>query len=80
MLFADDLVLVDKARDGVNAKLERQRETLESKRFKTSHTKTKYIECNFSGAKCQPIKKQYMHQMDVTEMRMLRWMSGKTRK
>ena len=28
---------------------------------------------------CWPIKKQHMHKMDVAEMRMLRWMYGKTR-
>ena len=32
------------------------------------------------GAECWPIKKEYMHKMDVAEMRMLRWMCGKTRK
>ena len=32
------------------------------------------------GAKCWPIKKQHMHEMDVGEMRILRWMCGKTRK
>ena len=32
------------------------------------------------GAKCWPIKKQHMHKMDVADMRMLRWMCGKTRK
>ena len=34
MLFADDMVLVDKSRDGVNAKLERWQKALESKGFK----------------------------------------------
>ena len=32
------------------------------------------------GAKCWPISKQYMHKMDVVEMRMLKWMCGKTNK
>ena len=34
MLFADDTVLVDESRDGVNAKLERWWEALGSKGFK----------------------------------------------
>uniref|UniRef100_A0A1U7X3Y0 Uncharacterized protein LOC104234874 n=1 Tax=Nicotiana sylvestris TaxID=4096 RepID=A0A1U7X3Y0_NICSY len=48
MLFADDIVLIDETRSGVNAGLEVWRQTLESKDFKLSRTKTKYLECNFS--------------------------------
>lgn len=48
MLFADDIVLVDESRDGVNAKLERWREALKSKGFKISRTKTEYMVCNSS--------------------------------
>ena len=32
------------------------------------------------GVECWPSKKQYMHKIDVIEMRMLRWMCGKSRK
>ncbi|XP_070034531.1 uncharacterized protein [Nicotiana tomentosiformis] len=49
MLFADDTVLIDEVRDSVNAQLEVWRQTLESKGFKLSWTKTKYLECKFSG-------------------------------
>ena len=49
MLFADDIVLVDESRDGMNAKLERWWKILESKRFKISRTKMEYMNCNFSG-------------------------------
>ena len=31
------------------------------------------------GAKCWPIKKQYIHKRDITKMRILRWMCGKAR-
>ena len=48
MLFADDVVLVDESRTGVNQKLELWRETLESKDFRLSRTKTKYMRCDFS--------------------------------
>ena len=34
MLFANDIVLVDKTRDGMNAKGERWQEALEAKDFK----------------------------------------------
>ncbi|XP_060210151.1 uncharacterized protein LOC132637024 [Lycium barbarum] len=47
MLFADDIV-IDESRSGVNAKLEVWRQTLESKGFKLSRTKTEYLECKFS--------------------------------
>ena len=48
MLFADDIILVDETRAGVNAKLELWRQTLESRGFRLSRTKTKYMECKFS--------------------------------
>ena len=32
------------------------------------------------GAECLPIKKQYMHKMDVAQIRMMMWMCGKTRR
>ncbi|XP_070055460.1 uncharacterized protein [Nicotiana tomentosiformis] len=48
-LFADDIVLIDEARCGVKEMLEVWRWTLESKGFKLSRTKIKYVECKFSG-------------------------------
>jgi hypothetical protein len=48
MLFADDVVLVDETRAGVNRKLELWRHTLESKGFRLSRTKTEYMRCDFS--------------------------------
>ena len=48
MLFADDIVLVDKTRAGVNAKLEVWRQTLESRGFRLSRAKTEYMECKFN--------------------------------
>ena len=53
MLFADDVVLVDKTRVGVNRKLELWRQTLESKGFRLSRTKTEYMWCDFSGVRCE---------------------------
>jgi Reverse transcriptase (RNA-dependent DNA polymerase) len=49
MLFADDVVLIDESRIGVNQKLELWRQTLESKGFRLSRTKTEYLRCQFSG-------------------------------
>jgi Reverse transcriptase (RNA-dependent DNA polymerase) len=51
MLFADDIVLIDETREGVNAKLELWRSTLESKGFRVSRSKTEYMECEFSDAR-----------------------------
>ncbi|KAG2618649.1 hypothetical protein PVAP13_3NG079717 [Panicum virgatum] len=47
MLFADDVVLVDESRAGVNRKLELWWQTLESKDFRLSRTKTEYMRCDF---------------------------------
>ncbi|OIT40319.1 exocyst complex component sec6 [Nicotiana attenuata] len=49
MLFADDIVLLDETRVGVNERLEVWRKTLESKGFKLSRAKTEYLECKFSA-------------------------------
>ena len=47
MLFADDVVLVDESRTGVNQKLELWRKTLESKGFRLDRTKTEYMRYDF---------------------------------
>ena len=48
MLFAEDVVLIDDSRIGVDRQLELWRQTLESKGFRLSRTKTEYIKCKFS--------------------------------
>ncbi|XP_070015855.1 uncharacterized protein [Nicotiana sylvestris] len=48
MLFADDIVLIDESRAGVNERLEVWRQALESKGFKLNRMKTEYMECKFS--------------------------------
>jgi hypothetical protein len=48
MLFADDVVLIDESRIGVDQKLELWRHTLKLKGFRLNRTKTKYIKCQFS--------------------------------
>ncbi|XP_060200776.1 uncharacterized protein LOC132629048 [Lycium barbarum] len=88
MLFVDDIVLIDESRSGVNARLEVWRQTLESKDFKLSKTKTEYLECKFSDVSqvededvqldTQPVKKAHDQKMKVAKMRMLRWMCGHT--
>jgi hypothetical protein len=47
--FADDVVLVDESRTGVDQKLELWKQTLEAKGFKLSRSKTEYMKCNFSA-------------------------------
>nr|XP_016481884.1 PREDICTED: uncharacterized protein LOC107802819 [Nicotiana tabacum] len=49
MLFADDIVLIDESRVGVNERLELWIQALESKGFKLSRMKTEYLECKFSA-------------------------------
>ena len=53
MLFADDVVLIDESRIGVDRKLELWRQTLESKGFRLSRTKTEYMRCEFSGVRSE---------------------------
>ena len=50
MLVADDIILVDETRAGINAKLEVWR-TLKSQGFRLSKAKTEYMECKFSKQK-----------------------------
>jgi hypothetical protein len=49
MFFADDVVLVDESRTGVDQKLELWRRTLEAKYFSLSRSKTEYMKCDFSA-------------------------------
>ena len=53
MLFADDVVLIDESRIGVDRKLELWRQTLESNGFRLSRTKTEYMRCEFSGVRSE---------------------------
>jgi hypothetical protein len=48
MLFADDVILVDESKTGVDQKLELWRQTLEAKGFMLSGSKTEYMKCDFS--------------------------------
>lgn len=49
MLFANDIMSVDKLRYFLNVKLERWQDALESTGFKISCTKMEYMNCNFNG-------------------------------
>jgi len=49
MLFADDIVLIDETRQGVNDKLEHWRHSLKFRGFRVSRSKTEYLHCCFSG-------------------------------
>ncbi|KAL6572440.1 hypothetical protein OROMI_013398 [Orobanche minor] len=48
MMFADDIVSIDKTKVGVQQKLELWRDTLEARGFRLSRSKTEYMECRFS--------------------------------
>ena len=49
MLFADDIVLVDETRSGLNERLEKWRHSLESRNFRLRRSKTENLRCGFSG-------------------------------
>ncbi|KAL6505306.1 hypothetical protein OROGR_025123 [Orobanche gracilis] len=48
MMFADDIVLIDETKVGVQQKLELWRDTLEARGFRLIRSKTEYMECRFS--------------------------------
>ena len=49
MLFADDIILIDETKQGVNDKLESWRLTLEARGFRLNKLKTEYLHYCFSG-------------------------------
>jgi hypothetical protein len=49
MLFADDVVLVDESRTGVDQKLELWRQPLEAKGFMLRMSKIEFMKCDFSA-------------------------------
>jgi hypothetical protein len=49
ILFADDVLLVDESRMGVDQKLKLWRQTLKAKGFRLSRFKTEYMKCDFSA-------------------------------
>jgi hypothetical protein len=49
MLFADDVILVDESRTGVDQKLELWRRTLKAKGFRLSRSKIEYMKYNFNA-------------------------------
>ncbi|KAF3638194.1 putative pre-mRNA-processing factor 6-like [Capsicum annuum] len=50
-MHSNDVVLIDETRGGVNDKLEVWRQTLESKGFRVSRSKTEYVECKFNDVR-----------------------------
>ncbi|XP_070023291.1 uncharacterized protein [Nicotiana sylvestris] len=80
MLFANDIVLIDELRAGVNNRLVVWRQALESKGFKLSRMKIEYLEYKFSIEPGEMgVDVRLESQMKVAKMRMLRWMYGHTR-
>jgi len=51
MMFADDIVLIDETKEGVERKLELWRHTLETRGFRLSRSKTEYLRCQFAGSR-----------------------------
>nr|XP_016457394.1 PREDICTED: uncharacterized protein LOC107781235 [Nicotiana tabacum] len=94
------IVLIDETRGGVNTRFEVWRQTLGSKGFNLSKTKTEYLECKFidvtheadvevrldtqtdynvwSGALAS--QELSCPELQVAEMRMLRWMCEHTKR
>ena len=51
MLFTNDIVLVDENLNVINCKLKLRRRSLETKSFRLSRIKIKFMICNFSNTK-----------------------------
>ena len=49
MIFADDIVLINVTRQGVNDRLESWRHMLKARGFRLSRSKMEYLHCRFSG-------------------------------
>ena len=49
MLFANDVILVDKNGEDINLKLKMWRDTLKTKSFRLSEVRAEYMKCNFSN-------------------------------
>ena len=47
MLFANDIILIDKTKEEVNKKLELWRQTLKVRGFRLSRSKIEYMDCKF---------------------------------
>jgi hypothetical protein len=56
MLFADDVVLVNGSRTGIDQKLESWRRTLKAKGFRLSRSKTEYMKCDFSATTQEDVR------------------------
>lgn len=56
MLFANDFVLIDEIREGIDAKLESWRERLEVKSFRLSRVETKYMEFKVSSIRSSELR------------------------
>lgn len=76
LLFADDIVLVDESREGVNAKLELWRNTLESKGFRVSRSKTEYMECEFSDGRSRETCNVNMMGQDVPKKDVFKYLGS----
>lgn len=51
MLVNDDIMLVAETKEDADTKQEERKEILEGRGLRISHTKTKYLRCEFNGTK-----------------------------
>ena len=71
MFSIDDIVLVDETRSGVNANLETWRDTLESKGFGLSRTKTEQMERKFSKSRNRDEMKVRLDSQEILKKELL---------
>ncbi|KAH9615720.1 hypothetical protein KSS87_016760 [Heliosperma pusillum] len=56
LMFADDIVVIDETKEGVEKRLELWRHTLETRGFRLSRSKTEYVRCKFSNVRSREVE------------------------
>lgn len=76
MFFVDDIVLVDKTREGVDTKLDIWRKALECKGFRISKSKTEYMECNFNNSHNENIREMKIENQELPKSEHFRYLGS----
>ncbi|KAF3642102.1 putative ARF guanine-nucleotide exchange factor GNOM-like [Capsicum annuum] len=76
MLFADNVVLIEETRSGVNDKSGVWRQTLESKGFRLNRFKTEYLKCKFNDLRQEDDVVVRLDSQDVCKRDMFKYLGS----